>query len=145
MDSRSGLQKRKIISSPIICPLCSSKQSLIVLSAYRNTILSIAWIIKSFNVRGIRTDLYRQRLTCLQAVQLKSGVLPNVPRCDIQYNHMHSTNNRLVRTSSWLFSLVVLRVCVWCNDRRRTLTGTGWKVVPGGQCHCTGHGGRWWN
>jgi len=28
MDSRTGLQERKILSPPIICPLFSSKQSL---------------------------------------------------------------------------------------------------------------------
>jgi len=32
MDSRSHLQKRKILSPPIICPLFSSKQLLILLS-----------------------------------------------------------------------------------------------------------------
>ena len=129
--SRSGLQKRKILSPPKICPLFSSKHSLIVLPVYWKTVLSIVWITESFNVGATRAAMRRQRLTCLQAVQLTSGILPNVPRCDIQYNHIHSMNNWLVRTSSWLFSSVVLRVACEVTTVEERWLAQGWQVVPG--------------
>lgn len=58
------------------------------------------------------TALYRQWLTYLQVVglALQPEILSNVLLHYIQYNEMQSTSHRLLRTSSWLFTLVVLRV-----------------------------------